>query len=88
MSLEEQFVREMRVRAARRLPADFPSRVVRDARRLRQRSQRSRLTLITTALCVALAVAAHWLMTLHTNRDNLEQWSRAAQQTAALEETI
>jgi hypothetical protein len=88
MSPEEHFVREMRLRAGRQLPADFPSRVVRDARLRRHNSQRNKLAAITTALCIGLAVAAHWLITAHANRDNLEQWSRAAQQIAVLEETI
>jgi hypothetical protein len=88
MDLEERFVIEMRLRAGRQLPADFPSRVVRDARLHQRRSQRGKLTVITTAACITLAVAAHWLMTARTNRENLQQWSKAAQQIAVLEETI
>jgi hypothetical protein len=88
MNPEEHFVREMRLRAGRQLPADFPSRVVRDARLRRQSSQRNKLTAITTAVCIGLAVTAHWLITTRTNRANLEQWSKAAQQIAVLEETI
>jgi hypothetical protein len=85
---EARYTREMRLRAVRHLPEDFPNQVIRDARARNRRSQRNRLTVITAAICVALAVAVHWTITARTNATNLEMWSKAANQIAALEQTI
>ncbi|MGO9057079.1 MAG: hypothetical protein ACLQU2_06780 [Candidatus Binataceae bacterium] len=88
MNPEEHYVRASRLRASKHLPPDFAGLVLRDAKARRQRSQRNRLTVITAALCVALVLAAHWMMTARTDRQNRELWSKAARQITALEETI
>jgi hypothetical protein len=88
MNPERRYLMEMRRQAARHLPPDFSSQVVRDARLYQRRSARNRLTLITTALCIAAVLAAHWIVKARADRQNLEQWSKAAQQIAALEQTI
>jgi hypothetical protein len=88
MNPEADYARELRLRAGRHLPADFALRVMRDARRQQRRTQRTRLTAITAALCIAIVLAAHWMVTARSERQNLEQWSKAAQQIKALEETI
>jgi hypothetical protein len=88
MNPEGRHLMELRRRAARHLPPDFSSQVVRDAKAYQRRSARNRLTLITTALCIAAVLAAHWIIKARIDRENLEQWSKAAQQIAALEQTI
>jgi hypothetical protein len=81
-------MRELGLRAGRLLPPDFSRRVLEDARAQHQRSQRNRLTVITAAVCIAVVLASHWILKSRTDRQNLEQWSKAAQQIAALEKTI
>lgn len=88
MNPEEHYVHASRLRAGKHLPPDFARQVLRDAQAHRQRFQRKRLAAITAALCVALVLAAHWMMTARTDRQNRELWSKAAQQITALEETI
>jgi hypothetical protein len=88
MNLEARYLMALRRRAAQHLPPDFCSQVVRDAKVYQQRSARNRLTLITTALCILAVLAAHWIIKARIDRQNLEQWSTAAQQIAALEQTI
>jgi len=88
MNPETRYVRELRRRAALHLPPDFPNQVVRDAKARRLRAQRNRLTVITTAVCIAIVLTAHWIIKTRTDRQNLELWSKAAQQIAAVERTI
>jgi hypothetical protein len=88
MNSETDYVRELRLRASRHLPPDFARQVIHDARTQRRRTQRNRVTAITAALCIAIVLAAHWMITARTDRQNLELWSKAAQQITALEETI
>ncbi|HKD65910.1 MAG TPA: hypothetical protein VKB84_03650 [Candidatus Binataceae bacterium] len=88
MNPETHYLRELGVRAGRKLPPDFSSQVMRDAKARRRRSQRNRWTVITVALCIAIALAAHWINAARINRTNLELWSKAAQQAAALEVAI
>ncbi len=88
MNPEHRYAPELRRRAGRHLPPDFPSRVLHDANERMRRSQRNRWTAITAALCVAIVLAAHWVGRAMANRQNLEQWSKAAQQIAAMEQTI
>ncbi len=88
MNPEARYMHELRRHAQRHLPPDFARQVVRDAKARQWRSQRNRLTVATTALCIAIVLAAHWMIKARTDRRNLGQWSKAAQQIAALEETI
>jgi len=88
MNPEADYARELRLRAGRHLPSDFARQVIRDARKQQRRTQRIRLTAVTAALCIATVLAAHWMITARADRQNLELWSKAAQQITALEETI
>ena len=88
MNPEEHYIRASRLRAGQHLPPDFARQVMRAANAHRQRSRRNRLAAITAALCVALVLAAHWVMAVRTDRQNRELWSKAAQQITALEENI
>jgi len=88
MNPETRYLHELRRRAAMHLPPDFPNQVVRDAKARRLRSQRNRLTMITTAVCIAVVLAAHWMIKTRTDRRNLELWSKAVQQITAVEQTI
>jgi len=88
MNPESRYLRELRMRAGRHLAPDFPARVLHDARVRQRRSQRNKLTVITAALCVLLAVSAHWVMTAATDRHNQAMWAKEVQQIAVLEQTI
>lgn len=88
MNPETNYLKEMRMRAGSHLTPGFATSVMRDAQARRRRSQRNRLAAMTGALCVALVIAVHWMMTAQTNRKNLEMWSKAARQITVLEETI
>jgi hypothetical protein len=88
MNPEADYIRELRLRAGRHLPPDFARQVIHDARIQRRRIQRNRLTAITAALCVAIVLAAHWMATVRSDRQNLALWAKAAQQITALEDTI
>lgn len=88
MNPEADCVRELRLRASRHLPRDFTRQVMRDAQQRQRRTQRKRVTAVTVALCIAVVLAAHWIVTARADRQNLEQWSKAARQITALEETI
>ena len=88
MNPESEYLKTMRLRAGKSLPPGFARDVICDARSRGRRSQRNRLTVLTAALCVALVLGVHWMITIQTNRRNLEMWSKAASQIAVLEQTI
>ncbi len=80
--------RAQRREAGRRLPPEFSRLVIADARALRRGRRERRLMAITGAVCIALAVATHWVMTTATTRENLQQWSATSSEIVAMEENL
>lgn len=88
MNPERLYAPEIRRRAEEQLPPDFARMVLAAGDSYRHRRERNRITALTTAVCLGIALVTHYVMTTHNDRRNLEQWSKAAQQVSALEQTI
>ena len=91
MKIESLYVEHQRRYARTQLPPDFAQRVIEEARRnagIASLSVRLRLVAITGALCVMGAISMHWIQTQYAQQENLQSWTRTAEQIRVIEETI
>ena len=91
MKIETLYVERQRRYARTQLPPDFAQRVIEEAQQnagIASLSVRLRLVAITGALCVMGAVSMHWLQIQYAQQQNLQNWTRTAEQIRVIEETI
>jgi hypothetical protein len=88
MNPERRYLEAARRRAQSQLPSDFAERVIRDADYRRRRLHYSRLTVITAAACLAVAVASHMALRAVASNANMATWNETQQQVIALEESL
>ena len=91
MKIEALYVEHQRRYARAQLPPDFARQVIDDARRnaiAGGLAIRLRLVAITGALCVMSAVSISWIDSRYTQEQNLQTWTRTAEQIRVLEESI
>ena len=91
MKIESLYLEHQRRYARTLLPPDFALSVIEEARHnagIATLSVRLRLVAITGALCVMGAISMHWIQTQYTQQENLQSWTRAAEQIRVIEETI